>query len=90
MVVMEALFHGIPVIATPEAGPLSILTNKKLGICLPLDVEKWINKILYYLNHRNIDNSVFRTEIIKKNCNWNIIAEKYHKIINEYAYSSNQ
>lgn len=81
MVIMEALYNGIPVISTPEAGPLTILTDEKLGVCLPLNITKWIDKIYQYLNGKNIDIASYRSEIIKKNFNWNTIAKQYYSII---------
>jgi glycosyltransferase involved in cell wall biosynthesis len=81
MVVMEALLNGIPVVATPEAGPLSILTDDKLGVCLPLDVEKWTGEILKYFNQGKTAFSSYRTEQIKSVYNWNVIAAEYYKIL---------
>jgi glycosyltransferase involved in cell wall biosynthesis len=83
MVVMEALLNGIPVVATPEAGPLSILTDDKLGVCLPLDVEKWIDEILKYFNQGKTAFSSYRTEQIKSVYNWNVIAAEYYKILHK-------
>jgi glycosyltransferase involved in cell wall biosynthesis len=80
MVVMEALYNGIPVISTPEAGPVSILTDDKLGACLSLNIESWIQAIKNYFNQRE-DFSSYRTETIRKNYNWKFIAEKYYKIV---------
>ncbi|MDR1682448.1 MAG: glycosyltransferase [Candidatus Symbiothrix sp.] len=81
MVVMEALFNGIPVISTPEAGPLAILTDEKLGVCLPLDIRMWIDKILYYFNCNNADIHTYRTEAVKKKYDWNVIAEQYCEMV---------
>jgi glycosyltransferase involved in cell wall biosynthesis len=83
MVVLEALLNGVPVIATREAGPLAILTDDKLGVCRPLDLNKWINEILKYLNQDKTSLSSYRTEQIKNIYNWNTIAEKYYKILHE-------
>jgi glycosyltransferase involved in cell wall biosynthesis len=81
MVVMEALFNGLPVIATPEAGTSSILTDDKLGVCLSFDIEKWVNEILKYLNSDKTNLSSYRTEHVKNAYSWNTIAAKYHEII---------
>ena len=51
MVVMEALAYGVPVIATPEAGPEYLLRNEEYGICEFLDVNKWISHINFYLEN---------------------------------------
>jgi glycosyltransferase involved in cell wall biosynthesis len=91
MVVMEALFNGIPVIATPEAGTISILTDNVLGICLPLDINKWINEICRYLNQDKTNYSSYRTQHVKDVHNWNTIGTKYYKmIINNHENSSHK
>jgi glycosyltransferase involved in cell wall biosynthesis len=81
MVVLESLFNGLPVIATQEAGPLSILTDDQFGVCLPPDLDMWINEILKYLNNEKKRFSYYRTKHIKDSYNWNTIAAKYYKAI---------
>jgi len=91
MVVLEALLNGIPVIATPEAGPISILQNKILGTCLPLNVDNWVNAIQFYFrNTQNQRNKLYRIRSIMKNYNWEFIANKYYKLIVENENSSNK
>jgi glycosyltransferase involved in cell wall biosynthesis len=77
MVVMEALLNGIPVIATPEAGPLSILNDNKLGICLPLKIEKWVEKINELCRKDVKEHIAYRTKTIKNKYNWNEIAKQW-------------
>ena len=78
MVIMEALYYGIPVISTPEAGPNAILKDINLGICIELTLEKWIEKIVYYLK---LEDSIvlqeYRKNYITNNFDWNVIAQKY-------------
>ena len=91
MVIMEALLNEIPVIATPEAGPRSILTDDKLGTCLPLNIENWTDKILEYLNNWNSkEDRIYRNRIVKDRYNWYTIAKKYNKYISTNENSSNQ
>lgn len=42
MVVMEALYWGCPVLATPEAGPGFILDKAEYGRCEELDLHRWV------------------------------------------------
>jgi glycosyltransferase involved in cell wall biosynthesis len=81
MVVMEALLNGIPVISTPEAGPLSILNDKKLGVCLQLDSEEWIMKINEYLDEGTGKYAAIRSQTIKEKYNWNKIAQQWASVV---------
>jgi glycosyltransferase involved in cell wall biosynthesis len=91
MVILESLLNGIPVIATPQAGPLSILQNKKLGICLPLVIDKWINSIENYLEKENsYEDKLFRKEFIINNYDWNIIAQRYINFLVQKNYYENK
>lgn len=84
MVILEALVNGVPVIATPEAGPLSILHDIRLGRCLPLDVKKWVEVIEYYSNEKNSQGSRhYRIQKTKEIYSWNAIAKNYYKYITE-------
>jgi glycosyltransferase involved in cell wall biosynthesis len=82
MVIMEALLNGVPVISTPEAGPLSILKEKVLGCCLPLNLNNWNNEIREYLYLDTQDTQKeYRRNYILNNYNWVDIAKRYIKII---------
>lgn len=82
MVVMEALAYGVPVISTPEAGPLYLLSNKKYGTCETLDIKKWIQAINYYLENFNSDEDKNeRITYVNEKFRWPKIAKEYYKII---------
>lgn len=79
MVLLESLYFSLPVIASKTAGPLDILKNEKLGICLELNPQLWTNYIKYYLEMKNYKD--FRKRYIISNYNWNKIAKKYLNIL---------
>ena len=82
MVVMEALYAGIPVVSTPEAGPAFILSNERLGRCLPLNIEKWKNAIYFYLTqHKSADDIAYRQQYIDECFRWPRIAKQYYEIL---------
>lgn len=90
MVIMEALLNGLPVISTPEAGPLSILTNKKFGSCLRLDEKQWTEAILNYLSKSKTKQDLKdRQEYIIRYFNWEVISKKYLNYIINHEDSSN-
>jgi len=55
MVVLEALFYGIPIISSDTAGPKDIITNNILGVCLPIDINIWIQNIYTIINMESND-----------------------------------
>jgi len=77
MVVLEALFYGIPVISSETAGPKDIITNDILGACLPFNINIWIYNIHAIISMESNENKNFRFSYIKNNFDWRIIAEKY-------------
>lgn len=84
MVVMEALYAGVPVISTPEAGPAYILNDERLGKCIPLDVERWKSVINFYMsNYLSIGDKAYRQQYVNERFRWSHIAKEYYKILNE-------
>jgi len=81
MVVLEALFYGIPVISSETAGPKDIITNDILGACLPFNINIWIQHIHAIINMESNEKKDFRFSYIKNNFDWRIIAEKYSSML---------
>lgn len=83
MVVMEALYWGCPVIATPEAGPATILTKPLYGSCIDLSPQKWAINISEFLNKRprTIDEKKQRSEYIKSDYCWRAISKSFLRLI---------
>ena len=79
MVILESLYFGLPVIASKTAGPLDIIKDEKLGICLELNSELWANYIKYYFKMKN--HKDFRKKYIISNYDWDKITKKYLNII---------
>lgn len=78
MVILESLYYGVPVIATPEAGPNAVLTENLYGQCIPLDVKKWQIAIKFYTKEYKLFNG---KDYIKNNFNWSKLASNYLKVI---------
>ena len=79
MVYLEAIFFGVPIITTENAGSLDILKNKKYAFLeKTLEVNKWREKI---------DAFLFDTKIIAKakrylaedklTITWDSVVDKY-------------
>ena len=76
MVILEALFHNLPVISTKQAGPLEVLKEPYLGKCLELDVAKWVPSIIRFLNIAS-QNKNYRKDYVVQNYSWRKIAKEY-------------
>lgn len=84
MVVMEALQEGVPVISTPEAGPMYILKNNTLGICLDLDINLWCEEINRRLNHGvSMEDKKYMKRYVDSKFRWPNIAVEYYKILSD-------
>ncbi len=81
MVILEALFNGIPALSTPTAGGLSILNDKRLGVCLSLNVDTWAEHINFYLSDDKPEDKIYRQNEIRNKYNWEHLAAKYYEII---------
>ncbi|MFH0734045.1 MAG: glycosyltransferase [bacterium] len=81
MVVLEALFYGLSVISTPTAGPQDILSSPDYGVCLDLNKDIWVEYILSVLATDCSAKKLNRTNYIKNNFNWNIIAKRYLELM---------
>jgi glycosyltransferase involved in cell wall biosynthesis len=80
MVVLEALYNEVPVIATQTAGPIDILIKKEYGSCLPLKLNSWVDAVLFYFDYENSIKNERKNYILEK-YNWNKIAETYNEIV---------
>ena len=70
MVILEAMYFGIPVLSTPTAGA-NTLINATTGVVLPtLDVEMWRRCITTLCENRE------RLSLMKEHC-CSIVREKY-------------
>jgi glycosyltransferase involved in cell wall biosynthesis len=81
MVILESLYFGLPVIASKTAGPLDIIKDKKLGVCLELNPQLWANHIKFFLEMKNHEN--YRKNYIISNYDWDKIAKRYLNVIFE-------
>ncbi|HFD32748.1 MAG TPA: glycosyltransferase family 1 protein [Gammaproteobacteria bacterium] len=80
MVVLEAMYFGVPVLSTKTAGPLDIIRSREDGILFDdLSLEKWtraINEIIE--NPATLQEMKNRAEQkIHDRLVWNAVAEKY-------------
>lgn len=76
MVILEAMYFGVPVITTANAGSMTIIDNNKDGIIIPkLDIALWQNSI---------------KDICQNTPLWlNMKNEAHNKIKSQYLWDSN-
>ena len=90
MVILEAMFFGVPVISTLTAGSESIIDNEKNGIIVDgLDICKWENAVLRILNNNNKLNLMKESakNKVKNKLLWDKAADKFIELYN-FALSS--
>lgn len=78
MVLLEAMYYGLPVITTRNGGSDILIENNYNGIILDSDVELWINKILDIINnyYRYNDMGKNACESIHSNFTWNKVCKE--------------
>lgn len=77
MVLLEAMFFGVPVVTTENGGSDMLIQNEKNGFILPLDVNMWIDKIFEILQKDQqtvIENA---RKKIQEEYLWDSIAPKF-------------
>lgn len=85
MVLLEAMFFGVPVITYKAAGPVDVISNDVDGIVMSdFDADLWSKKIIYHLSKG--DCSIMGDKGKKKivrNYVWPVVAEiNYNKYMN--------
>lgn len=79
MVVIEALFFGVPVVSTPTAGPIDIIGEYRLGTVIQdLNPEEWLDSIVGYCEQGNPEyGRLWRAEKALQQFDWAAIAGRY-------------
>lgn len=85
MVLLEAMYFGLPVITTYNGGSSTIIENKKNGFIEQIDIEKWKNIILKKLNNKEI--SVNAKQTIENNYTWDMLCKKFIKLYRNISKS---
>ena len=81
MVMLEAMQHGLPIVATPEAGPQALLTDPRLGSCIGLNVATWGDKICGYLDNTLPEAKAFRSDHFAATYDFDKIAKHYYDVV---------
>jgi len=89
MVVLESLYHGVPVVSTPTGGPLDILQEQYLGQCVEADVEEWSQTILDMFAAEEEIYKRHRREYVLEKYNWESLAQRYMRIVDTLFGKSN-
>lgn len=80
MVLMEAMYFGVPAITYKAAGPIDLIENGKDGIVVNnFDAEEWSNLIVKYVFSENTTKEMGKNGMkkIKEKFTWDNIAQKY-------------
>lgn len=77
MVVMESLYWGCPIVATPEAGPLAILKDPSHGVCIPLSLDHWKTATRKIWDLNDSVSRHLRHGFVVENFDWNKLMFKF-------------
>lgn len=85
MVLLEAMYFGLPVISSNSAGASTLIKNGDNGVLIDdFDKERWVRETIRILDSDNVSNkySINATETIKNYFLWDRISEKMISSIN--------
>lgn len=86
MVLLEAMYFGLPVLTTYNGGSSVLIDNGKNGFIEYVDINKWKNIILENINNKEI--SITAKTTIENKYTWDQLSEKfveaYEKVIKDY------
>lgn len=86
MVLLEAMYFGLPVISTLNGGASTLIKEGKNGYIIDeFDVEKWSEKIAELIDDRERRQSMgqYACETIKSGFTWDKLAEKFESAYEE-------
>lgn len=83
MVVLEALYFGLPVFSSPTAGPVDIIKENVLGLILEMKIKTWSDSISQYVysQRQTIQDAYNRTQFVRENYSWSQIASRYLQVV---------
>lgn len=90
MVLLEAMYFGIPTITTLNGGSSTLITNEENGFVCSLDINEWSNSILKLLNDKKLKNRIINNSInkIRTEYTWDNLSDKfievYKKVVRQY------
>jgi glycosyltransferase involved in cell wall biosynthesis len=83
MVLLEAMYFGLPTITTMNGGSITLIKDKSTGIiCDSNDVNSWCDSIINILNNQKLRDeiSVNSSKLIKENYTWDALSDKFLKV----------
>lgn len=86
MVLLEAMYFGVPVITRLNGGSSSMIEGRDSGIIVDeYDAEKWADAILEYIQNPDYAASVSEKakKIVREEFTWDAIVDKMIKVINK-------
>lgn len=85
MVILEAMFFGLPVVTTLNGGSSTLIDNEKNGFIKEFNVKEWEKSIIDIIDNEDYKAKI-GTEARKKIVNeytWKVLSKKFIKKYNE-------
>jgi len=83
MVLLEAMYFGLPVITTMNGGSITLIKDQETGIICDLnDVNSWCESIMNLFKDQKLRDkiSVNSSKLIKENYTWDALSDKFVKV----------
>ncbi|MBN1363694.1 MAG: glycosyltransferase family 4 protein [Syntrophaceae bacterium] len=93
MVLLEAMYFGLPTITTMNGGSSTLIKDKNTGIICDLNnLNSWCEAIINLLNNQKLRDeiSVNSSRLIKENYTWDALSDKFLKVYESTFSKSNE
>lgn len=82
MVLLEAMYFGVPAITTLNGGSSTLIENERDGIVCSLDIDNWYTAIKKLLQDEEFKNQISKNSMkkIKDEYTWDCLSEKFIKV----------
>ena len=85
MVLLEAMYFGLPCITTKNGGSQMLIDNGNTGVVLPLDSRLWYGEIINIYENESYRKHIAQNshDFITENYTWDKISEKFIHVYNQ-------
>lgn len=83
MVLLEAMYYGLPVITTENGGSSTLIKDKKNGFICNNNIQEWVSNIEMLLFDKKLYEKIRKeaNSTVTNNFTWDVIAEKIIKYL---------
>ena len=79
MVLLEAMYFGVPIVTTLNGGSSMLINNKYGKICKLQDIDSWVDSVEELVMLRE-DEKIKISRYIKNNYTWDKLSERFLEV----------